>query len=364
MTTSRNPGKAGIPMAPLIDWAEFISPPPPVDWVVEGILPAGVAGDIFGPPGAGKSSLIYSLAAHIASGKESWFGRKIRNGNVVVIGGEHSTTAAHWRSANRFVADAGLEPGHLFTETQLPLIKWHQGYVSDKTQQGWYYYAARQRANGSGHHPGGQAVLDRIAGLKPALVILDTILAVAEGCNLLDSPQQYQLARFLQDAATEIGSTVISISHTNQASSKEGIDRRLHYESRAGSNGAPGAFRWMAGLTHVKSEADCDALGGIIEYRNIKNRSIFAFGGSKNNEVRVDWTNESPAVFETMTDGKILLVASGEQVREAQEAAARNEENNKEDGLKKAKGKAATGNGNGYYAAKNGGGQYAGWEDY
>lgn len=363
MTTPQT--KTGYPTVQLIDWADFADPPPPVDWLVEGILPAGVAGDVFGSPNAGKSSLIYSLAVHIAGGSPTWFGRAIKPGRVVIVGGEHSGRDAHWRSAHRFVAEVCLSRGQLFTVDQTPILKWHKGYTSDKTQEGWHY---RQPSTGTGerlNHPGGAAIIEKIAELRPALVIFDTTLAVAEGCNQLDNPQQYALSEFMQKRIVPAlhGSTVITISHTNQASSSMELTRRLHYEARAGGNGAPGAFRWMAGLTRIRDAEDCEALGDVIDAKDVKRRSFFAFGVSKHNEVRPAWTNESPAVFETMADGKILMVASGERVKEAQEAAARNKEDSKEDRPKKAKGKAdpAKGKTEGYdyYDHKNGDVRYA-----
>jgi hypothetical protein len=352
MTTQNTETKN--PTVTLIDWADFKPTPPPVDWLVEGILPAGVAGDVFGPPNAGKSSLVYSLAVHIAAGSPTWFGRTIKNGRVVVVGGEHSGRDAHWRSAHRFISEVDLPSGQLFTIDQTPILKWHKGYTSDRTQEGWHY---RQSAIGKGlNHPGGEAIIEKIAELWPALVIFDTTLAVAEGCNQLDNPQQYALSEFMQKRIVPAlhGSTVITISHTNQASSSMGLSRRLHYEARAGGNGAPGAFRWMAGLTRIRNAEDCAALGDVIDAKDVKRRSFFAFGVSKHNEVRPAWTSESPAVFEIMDDGRILMAASGEEVKKAQEDADRDNDGRKEDGPKKAKGKAGPENRNGYTAAKNG----------
>ena len=352
MTTQNTETKN--PTVTLIDWADFKPTPPPVDWLVEGILPAGVAGDVFGPPNAGKSSLVYSLAVHIAAGSPTWFGRTIKNGRVVVVGGEHSGRDAHWRSAHRFISEVDLPSGQLFTIDQTPILKWHKGYTSDRTQEGWHY---RQSATGKGlNHPGGEAIIEKIAELWPALVIFDTTLAVAEGCNQLDNPQQYALSEFMQKRVVPAlhGSTVLTISHTNQASSSLGLCRRLHYESRAGGNGAPGAFRWMAGITRIRNGEDREALGEIINESAMEHRSFFAFGVSKHSEINPAWTDESPAVFEMAGDGRIQMVASGERVREAQEAAARNNEDSNKDGPKKAKGKAGPGNRNGYTAAKNG----------
>lgn len=310
----------------MIDWADFITTPPPVEWLVDGILPVGVAGDLFGPPNAGKSSLIYSLAAAIADGSGNWFGRKVPQGPVVIIGGEYSSRDALWRSAHRFV-DSRLPKGQLITINHTPLVKWHRGYSNDHTQEGWYYVKPSHSARHEGH-PGGEAVIAAIVSLKPVLVICDTTMAVAEGCNQMDNAQQYALSEFFQrrvvrDLSSDGGHcTVITVSHTNQSSSSESLPQRLHYQARAGGNGAPGAFRWMAGITGIRSEGDCVAVGNTITLNNLERSRYFAFGVSKHNEVNPDWTDTTPAIFEQTRDGKILLAATGEEVRKAQKAYA------------------------------------------
>lgn len=50
----------------------------PLQWVVQGIFPARGLGAVFGPSGSGKSFLVLDLAMSLASGKEQWFGRRIR----------------------------------------------------------------------------------------------------------------------------------------------------------------------------------------------------------------------------------------------------------------------------------------------
>jgi hypothetical protein len=52
-----------------IDAADLLAAPPqPISWAVEGLMPIGTVGDLAGPPGAGKSTLILDLATAIASG--------------------------------------------------------------------------------------------------------------------------------------------------------------------------------------------------------------------------------------------------------------------------------------------------------
>lgn len=48
--------------------------PPPIDWLVGGLLPTGTLGDVSGPPGDGKSTILLSLADHISRGA-AWYGQ-------------------------------------------------------------------------------------------------------------------------------------------------------------------------------------------------------------------------------------------------------------------------------------------------
>ncbi len=57
---------------------------PPVQWLVQGVLPVGGFGVMHGEPGSGKSFLALNLAAAIALGVP-WFGRTTRPGNVLYV---------------------------------------------------------------------------------------------------------------------------------------------------------------------------------------------------------------------------------------------------------------------------------------
>ncbi|MCZ8271733.1 MAG: bifunctional DNA primase/polymerase [Beijerinckiaceae bacterium] len=57
---------------------------PPVRWLIKGVLPAAGVGMIFGPPSAGKSTLVLDLAAHLSRGHD-WFARRVRDKTGTVI---------------------------------------------------------------------------------------------------------------------------------------------------------------------------------------------------------------------------------------------------------------------------------------
>jgi len=50
---------------------------PPMKWLVRGVLPQEGLAAAFGPSGSGKSFLVLSLAAAVAGGEPSWFGRRV-----------------------------------------------------------------------------------------------------------------------------------------------------------------------------------------------------------------------------------------------------------------------------------------------
>lgn len=61
---------------------------PDLDWLVEGILPAGGLVMLHGHPEAGKSFVALDWSLTLASGATSWCGRTVRPGRVVYVGAE------------------------------------------------------------------------------------------------------------------------------------------------------------------------------------------------------------------------------------------------------------------------------------
>lgn len=283
------------------DAADLLSKPTqPIDWLVDGILPTGTVGDVFGPPGEGKSTILLHLAMTIATGEGHWFGRRCASGRVAILGGEKSSEGAAARDLHRVWHRRAVGHGQLAISPQdEPLWRW------DRLSQCWMLTDA------------GQAETAALAVYRPALILLDTTMAVAVGGDQIDNVAQYSLGKTIQRWARDLGgATVLGVSHTNQASAKESAAWRLNYLSRAGGNGLPGALRWLAGMTRIRPDDDVAKLLGL-EGESAK-KKLVAFAVSKHNEIPTPhWHPNAPAIFEILQDGSLLLVRDGREVEVA-----------------------------------------------
>lgn len=294
--------------------ADLLShPPAPIEWLVADLLPLGALGDVSGPPGDGKSTLLLSLADHVSRGAQ-WFGHATRQAPVVWISGEASGADVIQRDLHRL--HAGEDSDILFLLPEAEMFRF------DRQTGGWITTTE------------GAAIIQRCRDAGVGFVVIDTIGSVAAGLVEVDNDQQRQLARHLRRELA--GMTSLSVSHTNQASAKDDLDWRLHYLSRAGGNGFPGAIRWAAGVSSLKP-ADAAALGQRVTQDEISATRLVAFGVSKHNEMpRPAWSNASPAIFEIAQSGEISLVADGSAValhqRQQRVASAKKKKKGENDG--------------------------------
>ncbi len=284
--------------------ALLAQPERPIEWAIDGLAPTGAVMDVFGPPGAGKTTLLTDFAMAWAAEAGQWHGRAIQGGPAVILGGERTDRGALQRDLRR-THRPSPEAGAL----TLPVDK------AGDCPPIWAW--DRRALDGAGAWrltPWGAEVTDWLGGAQPKMVIIDTVISAAAGCDLLDQPQQYMLGLEIRQWAKRIGATLtVTVSHTNQASAGQDFKARLDYLSRAGGNGFPGALRQTAGLTKLMTGLDA-ALAAACGLDK-SDESLFLFGFSKHNETpRPDWTNHAPAIF-TQRTGQVEMVMSGEAVR-------------------------------------------------
>lgn len=274
-------------------------PAPGIKYLIDKLLPVGTVGDVSGPPGDGKSTILLSLVAAVSLG-EKWFGHLTKKTRVAWISGEASSSDAIARDLHRL--QISKEADILFLLPEEPLFKF------DRQISGWVTTAE------------GGSIFQRLRDAEIGFAVIDTIGSLVAGLQEVDNDQQRQLARHIRAEAS--GKTVITVSHTNQASTKEALDWRLHYLSRAGGNGYPGAIRWAAGVTRLQ-ESDAGKIGDRLTSVEISDAKIVAFGISKHNEMpQPPSNNYSPMLFEIKETGELVLIADSTAVKLHQRANA------------------------------------------
>lgn len=264
--------------------SELLSTPPKsVEYLIDGFIPIGGVADVSGPPGEGKSTILLSAAAAISAG-ESWIGLRVSQTPVAWVSGEASDENVLCRDLHRLGVSEEADISYILPDGEL--FRW------DDSLNVW------------GTTPEGAAAIQACRDRQIGMVVLDTIGSLVSGMREIDNDQQRQLARHLRHAFT--GMTCITISHTNQSSAKDQLSWRLHYLSRAGGNGFPGALRWAAGVSELHQGDD-----GYDDRRR-----LVAFGASKHNEMPSPvWTNRKPAIFEIRKDGGLVLVRDGRETK-------------------------------------------------
>lgn len=285
-----------------IDGADLLSQAPEIDWLVEGILPSGTVGDVFGAPSDGKTTLILDLAVHVAAGSGTWCGRRIAGGPVLILGGEKSSAEVWRRDYHRAGGPEliGGERGRfIIAPADLgPLWEWN------RRQNIW------EKPTGSWN-----SLMAVAADIRPVLTIIDTIGRVAAGQDPLDIPQQQRLAVQMEALQKRIGGTVLSLSHTNQASKKEKLKDRLDYVARSGGNGLPGHLRWLLGVTRLSEIEVAAALGldpqNADDAYDIETRRLIGVAVSKGSEMPpAAWPRTEPAIFDLRDDGKLEMIGT------------------------------------------------------
>jgi RecA-family ATPase len=255
-----------------------------IEWLVQGLIPLGVCGDIFSMPDCGKTTIFLSLLSAIANGNSHWFSFKIVSGNVAYVGGEKSSDEVWTRDLHR--ASAGIEEEGRFTnyDPENALWVWKNDMWNETDE-----YAE---------------LVNELKHVKPVITVIDTISRVAMGNNPVDLTQQVMLAQAVERFQKAIEGTVLTISHTNQASMNETLSNRLHYVSRSGGNGYPGWLRWLCGMTNL-NVTEKERLG-IDEYAKIVSMAV-----SKHNEMPQPMPRGNrfnPILFEITRNGELLLI--------------------------------------------------------
>lgn len=156
--------------------------------VVEGLLREGTVSFLYGPPEGGKSMTGADLCRSVANGRK-FLGRfPCLRGPAVLVEEESSPALLRERLALLEEGDPSDPDPEAFTI--LPL----QGFrLNDPRSQ--------------------EALRALLRGLRPKLLVVDTLAAVAGGADLLKVEQVRPLIAFLRGLAAELAAAVLLLAH-------------------------------------------------------------------------------------------------------------------------------------------------------
>ena len=178
----------------------FSEQPAPISWLVKHWIQDKALVMVHGPSGGGKTFVTLEWMLHIASGKASWFGHKVRPGNMVYLAGEghHGLRSriAAWKHHNK-VTNLNMWVSKSGVDLNTP-----EGYLK---------------------------VLEAVRALKikPSVITVDTLHRFMAG-----DENSAQDAKTMLDACAalmeEFGCTVILVHHT-------GVSEEAQHRARGSS---------------------------------------------------------------------------------------------------------------------------------
>lgn len=173
----------------LVPADDFANQPVPIKWLIKNWIPENSTVMLHGPSGSGKTFLVLDMAAHIASGKTTWCGSKVRSAPVVYLCGE---------------GHAGL---------RARLAAWKQYYGPDPICM-WIAQSALDLDTDEGR----QTALEQIRSLpeRPALIIVDTLHRYLSGDENKSQDARTMLAS-CDKLREEFKATVLYVHHTGIA---------------------------------------------------------------------------------------------------------------------------------------------------
>ena len=192
------------PPAPVTDYLihadGFSAQPAPISWLVKHWIQDKALVMVHGPSGGGKTFVVLDWMLHIASGKATWFGHKVRAGNMVYLAGE----------------------GHHGLRSRIAAWK-HKNSVSNLNM--WVSKSGVDLNTAEGYLKVVEAI--RALKIKPDVITVDTLHRFMAG-----DENSAQDAKTMLDACAalmqEFGCTVILVHHT-------GVSEEAQHRARGSS---------------------------------------------------------------------------------------------------------------------------------
>jgi phage/plasmid primase-like uncharacterized protein/KaiC/GvpD/RAD55 family RecA-like ATPase len=178
----------------------FSEQPAPISWLVKHWIQDQALVMVHGPSGGGKTFVTLDWMLHIASGKASWFGHKVKAGNMVYLAGE----------------------GHHGLRSRIAAWKHHNNVTNLNM---WVSKSGVDLNTAEGYLKVLEAV--RALKIKPSVITVDTLHRFMVG-----DENSAQDAKTMLDACAalmqEFGCTVILVHHT-------GVSEEAQHRGRGSS---------------------------------------------------------------------------------------------------------------------------------
>lgn len=179
----------------------------PIDWTIRDYMVTDTLAGLVGASGAGKSFIAVGMACCIATGTP-WHGREVRRGGVFYLAGEGQ------RGLKKRIAAWELHNG--VTTAGAPL------YIS----AGLPFLCDAEMAEASADEIAEQAtLLAEESGLRPALIIIDTVARAMGGADENASKDMGAFVSSMDVLRQRWGCVVMSVHHTGHSSEAQGRAR-------------------------------------------------------------------------------------------------------------------------------------------
>jgi hypothetical protein len=162
---------------------ELINNNEKMEWLVDGLLSVGGMSIIAGAPKSGKSTIIRQLGKAIAQGTD-FLGRKCKQGGVL----------------------------YLALEEQRSLLSQQLRQLGVKSEDPFFIHC------GPVFNPNkADALYDFAIEQRPALIVIDTLILFANGKDINNYNEMYEILSFFRELARDTGSHVTFVHHQNKS---------------------------------------------------------------------------------------------------------------------------------------------------
>ncbi len=244
------PQTTNVPVGAL--WQDYLNleailsePPPPLDFVLPGIL-AGTMAVLVSPGGAGKSMLALGLAACVAAGRSMWglLPHDPEAGPVLLLSAEDpKAILAHRLHALVNVPGANISLGNDELFRRNFRVKAVQG-----TNFGFGTWSP------AGFQPSAafEVLRREVLELRPRLVVLDTLNRCLAGIPENDNAAQGRIVSELEAMVAPVGAACLVLHHVSKGAAREG--QGDEQQAARGAGAITDNARWQSNLVGLSKD--------------------------------------------------------------------------------------------------------------